>query len=432
MHAAHILRKYHPKEWGGTETAVLRLLNGLNNHEVSSSVFCPEINDTFKNDPISEAADKVQRFSYFLPVLGLSKAQREQLIAWGGNLMSFDLMKQLFMEPELDVIHTHALNRLAGVSMLVAKLRKLPLVATIHGGVLDLPTQVANQLAAPLKGGFEWGKALGLLVRSRYVLQKADAVLTCNPKEAELLRAKYPQQRIIVQPHSVPAADYAEDHRANALNAFPSIKNRDVILSVARIDPTKNQSWLVEQLPAIVARHPNALLVLAGPVTEFAYGDTLLKSIQAYGLQNHVLLTGGLEPGSRELIGLMQTAKAMLLPSTSETFGLVILEAWAAGTPILSSNTSGALSLINHGENGWLFNLSDPAGFHECLDEALRNEQLRQNMTAAASELVLSTYDVSAMGKQVRDLYAELIDLKRQRNAPSFQAKAVLKERRAV
>ena len=157
--------------------------------------------------------------------------------------------------------------------MLVAKLRKLPLVATIHGGVLDLPTQVANQLAAPLKGGFEWGKALGLLVRSRYVLQQADAVLTCNPKEAELLRAKYPQQRVIVQPHSVPAADYAVDHRANALDAFPSIENRDVILSVARIDPTKNQSWLVEQLPDIVSRHPNALLVLAGPVTEFTYGD---------------------------------------------------------------------------------------------------------------------------------------------------------------
>jgi glycosyltransferase involved in cell wall biosynthesis len=432
MHAAHILRKYHPKEWGGTETAVLRLLSGLNTHEVSSTVFCPAINDTPEIDPIANTATDVKRFSYFLPVLGLSKAQREQLIAWGGNLMSFDLMKKLFIEPELDVIHTHALNRLAGVSMLVAKFRKLPLVATIHGGVLDLPTQVANQLAAPLKGGFEWGKALGLLVRSRYVLQQADAVLTCNPREAELLRAKYPQQRVIVQPHSVPAADYAVDHRANALAAFPSIKNRDVILSVARIDPTKNQSWLVEQLPAIVSRHPKALLVLAGPVTEFAYGDVLLKCIQAQGLQNHVLLTGGLEPGGSELIGLMQAAKAMLLPSTSETFGLVILEAWAAGTPILSSKTSGALSLINHGENGWLFDLSDPASFHQSLDEALENKALRQNMTATANELVLSTYDVSAMGAQVRDLYAELIDLKRQRSAPSFQSKAVLNERRAV
>ncbi len=420
MHTAHILRKYHPKEWGGTETAVLRLLSGLNTQDVTSSVFCPEIKNSPEGDPIAMSAADMQRFRFFLPVLGLSHSQREQLIAWGGNLMSFDLMKRLLVEPDLDVIHSHTLNRLAGVSMMVAKLRKLPFVATIHGGVLDLPSQVADQLAAPLKGGFEWGKALGLLVRSRHVLQEADAVLTCNPKEAELLRIKYPHQRVIVQPHSVPAADYAVDHRAEALRAFPEIKDREIILVVARLDPIKNQRWVVEQLPSIVARHPKALLVLAGPVTEFSYGDAVSNDIKALGLQDHVLLTGGLEPGGAKLIGLMQQAKAMILPSTSETFGLVILEAWAAGTPILSSRTSGAASLITHGENGWLFDLNEPAAFHQILDEALGNQMLRRNITSSANELVLRTFDVSTMGGQVRDLYAELIDLKRERSSESF------------
>ncbi len=55
MHIAHILRKYEPAQWGGTETAVLRLIQGLQSHGATSSVHAPRHSLPFVNDPMRQA-----------------------------------------------------------------------------------------------------------------------------------------------------------------------------------------------------------------------------------------------------------------------------------------------------------------------------------------------------------------------------------------
>ena len=186
------------------------------------------------------------------------------------------------------------------------------------------------------------------------------------------------------------------------------ITQREVILCVARLDPVKNQLWLVQQLPAMLAQHPKVLLVLAGPDTSQGYGDQVRQEVERLGLKENVLFTGPLEPGSDLLVGLMQEAKAMLLPSTSETFGLAILEAWAAGTPIISSRTSGASSLIKHQENGWLFNLDQPRDYLAALKEALAGDDDTRRVIDTARTLVRSTYDTVVAAARVKRLYEEL------------------------
>jgi glycosyltransferase involved in cell wall biosynthesis len=190
MRVAHILRKYNPAEWGGTETAVKRLLDGLRTHHTEVVVYCPECPGVWRRDPLMEAGHQVERFRAFVPVAGISLQQKEQLIAVGGNLMSFDLLWKLHRAPGLSVIHTHALNRLGGIAATVARRRRIPLVVTIHGGVLDLPAVVQQKLMEPLRGGVEWGKIFGWLLRSRRVLEQAQAIITCNRREAALLKEK--------------------------------------------------------------------------------------------------------------------------------------------------------------------------------------------------------------------------------------------------
>lgn len=413
MQVVHLLRKYNPSEWGGTETAIKRLLDGLRHHEINSVVLCPRIDSYVGGDPLREAGHEVRRFHAFAPVLGISKAQREQLIAVGGNLLSFDLPGLMLREKGVSVIHTHAGNRLGGVALTIAKIKKLPLVATIHGGILDLPEKAKEFLRQPLKGGFEWGKVFGVLLRSRKVLAEADAILTCNKKEAELQQKQFPHKRIVVQPHGVPAAEYQKDSRDAAIKAFPQISGKDLLLSVGRIDPVKNQGWLVDQAPQIFSKHPNAILVIAGSCTDVAYGKMVEKKIQALGLENRILLTGGLPPGDPRLIGLFQQAKAVLLPSLSETFGLVILEAWAAGTPVISSTTSGALDLIRENENGWLFDWENPKSFHHPVEIALTKPKIAARFGETGRALVLAKYDVNAIGAQVKKLYEELVEEKK-------------------
>src|SRR3954471_22015551 len=300
MRIVHVLRKYNPAEWGGTETAVLQMTSGLREHGVESTIFCPEIKEQPRKDPLAEAGNQIKRYRAFVPVAGISDEQRAQLISVGGNLMSVDLLWYLFREPT-SIIHTHAMNRIGGIAMTAAKFRRLPFVVTIHGGAMDLPQRVKDQLAEPLKGGVEWGKVLGAPLRSRRVLPEADAILTCNKKEAALLAEKYPGKRVIVQPHGVPMARFTVDSREAAMAAFPELRGHPYLLVVGRIDPVKNQGWALEQFAGLARRHPDARLVLAGACTDEQYGKLLKKDARRLAIEDRVTFAGGLPPGEARL-----------------------------------------------------------------------------------------------------------------------------------
>jgi glycosyltransferase involved in cell wall biosynthesis len=422
MRVAHIMRKYQPAEWGGTETALQRLTEGLGRHGVESIVFCPADGaggTADGSDPLTAAGGTVKRFRACVPVWGLPAPARHQMIAVGGNLLSFELPRLLAREPGLDVVHTHTLGRLGGIALAAARRRHLPGVVTIHGGVLDLPEKVQQELSSPVRGGLEWGRIFGWWWRARHVFADADAILTCNPREAELLRRQHPDRRIIVHPHGVHVPHYRTDHRAAALAAFPAIAGRQVLLCVGRIDAVKNQFWLVERAPQFFRRHPDVLLVFAGACTDAAYGATLEREVATLGVAHRVLFTGGLPPGDPRLIGLMQTARVVVLPSLSETFGLVILEAWAAGTTVIASRTSGASALIDHGENGWLFKLGDQLSFHTALNRVLSDPELAARQAAAGARLVEREYDTAVLAGRMQALYHDLIEKKNALHHPA-------------
>lgn len=449
MRVAHLLRKYNPAEWGGTETALLQLCRGLRHHGVSSLVFCPALPDVSNHgesamprrrdppvagacsedgrqevpersqpamteeatsDPLGQSGCIIKRYKACLPIWGIPEERKRQLISVGGNLVSFELLGALRREPSVALIHTHTLGRLGGVALAMGRWRKVPIVVTIHGGFLDLPQVVRNTFSGHAKGGLDWGRLFGALLKARRLIDEADAILTCNPREAELLQAKYPRQRVQVHPHGVFADRYRKDHREFAREAFPMIRNRQVLLVVGRIDPHKNQGWVVERAPEIFRKHDRAILVLAGACTDEVYGVQLRRKIEALGLQDRIILTGGLPPGDSRLIGLYQEAAAVVLPSKAETFGLVILEAWAAGTCVISTRTSGAASLLVDGRDGWLFDLEQPNAFHAAVDRALGQPESTQALTALGRQRVWAEFDATVLAGRMKQLYEELIE----------------------
>lgn len=412
MHVGHLLRKYDPAEWGGTETVMLHLTEGLRQQGVRSTVFSPAIPASHVRDPLAEAGCALRRFRAFLPIWGISAEQRRQMVAVGGNLLSFDLPRMLWSDKTLSIIHAHTLGRIGGIGLTVARRKRIPFVLTIHGGVYDLPEALRHSFNQPVAGGWEWGKPFGMLFRARRVLEEADAIFTCNPREAALIRERHPDRRVIVQPHGVPATVYAVDHREAALKAFPAIAGRDVLLSLGRIDAVKNQGWALEQLPELLRHYPRLLLVLAGACTDEVYGAALDKRIAELGLGAHVLVTGKLPPADPRLIGLLQSARVAMLQSVSETFGLVILEAWAAGTPVISSRTSGASSLIENGRNGWLFDLKEPRSFHAAVGVAMNDPEARARAAGAGRARAIAEYDTAVLASRVRRLYEDISEEK--------------------
>jgi glycosyltransferase involved in cell wall biosynthesis len=127
-------------------------------------------------------------------------------------------------------------------------------------------------------------------------------------------------------------------------------------------------------------------------------------------MQERILLTGGFASSDPRLIGLMQQARALILCSISETFGLVLLEGWAAGTVVLASQTSGAKALVEQGKNGWLFDLENAAEFHDALAAVLNDPVRGKDMAERGKQLVLNRYSVSALAGRLKTLYQALIE----------------------
>src|SRR5438045_1888064 len=99
MTDVHVLRKYNPAEWGGTESALQRLFDGLQPIGISNLVYCPE-GPSPSRDPLSETGCTIKRFRACVPVWGFSREQKKQMISVGGNLMSFDLVAALWREAD--------------------------------------------------------------------------------------------------------------------------------------------------------------------------------------------------------------------------------------------------------------------------------------------------------------------------------------------
>jgi glycosyltransferase involved in cell wall biosynthesis len=412
MRTVHIVRKYDLAEWGGTETAVQRLLRGLSGEDIDSVLYCPSLNGVTSSRVPIETSFAVKYYRACVPVWGLTPDAKRQFVSLGGNLFSFDLLPALCWERGVDLVHTHALGRLGAMGAFVAQRWNVPFVVTIHGGFLDLPAPMKREFSTPQREGFDWGRIFGFLLRSRQMLEVADALLTCNSREAELLRAQFPGKRVEVQPHGLPVAQYCQDCREATLRAWPQLRTGEFLVCLGRIDPVKNQVWLVEQAPELFRRHQYARLVLAGPITDEACGAALKRQIAALGLEDRILLTGALPPGDGRLIGLLQSARALILPSISETFGLVLLEAWAAGTTVIASATSGARALVKDGENGCLFDLDHPESFHTAVDTILNHPRRRASMAAAGSRKVARDFDLPVIARGVRQLYHQLIEAK--------------------
>ena len=274
--------------------AMQRMFDGLREQGVTPVIYCPRLESAGLDDPLTQSGYRVKRFKAFVPVVGMPAQRKRQLLAVGGNLMSFDLIPSLWRERDVSVIHAHTLGRLGGIALTMAKQLRVPFVVTIHGGVLDLPEKIKENFNAPTDTGWEWGKLFGLLFQSHRLFVDAQAIITCNESEAALLRERHPNKRIVVQRHGVPFDIYGRDQRQAARDAFPGIRNRKVLLALGRVDPIKNQLWLLEQAPAIFARYPDAMLVFVGACTDEPYGEKVQRALDQLGLREQVLLTGGL------------------------------------------------------------------------------------------------------------------------------------------
>jgi len=331
----------------------------------------------------------------------------------GGNLFSVALYRHLIREPALDLVHLHTGKRLGGIGRTVARKRNIPYVISIHGGMIDVPAEEAATWTAPTAGTLEWGKVLGMLVGSRRVLDDADAIICVDSNETEKMQQRYPRKRVEFLPNGVDPAPYRKGDGARFRDEHGIPPEQKIVLNVSRIDPQKNQRLAVEVLGRLRADGENVKLVLIGPVTNAGYHASLEADIRDKGLGEHVLLIPGLPPGSQSLYDAYAAADAFLLTSVHEPFGIVILEAWASGTPVAAASVGGVPAFTHDGRDILRFESNDAAAATEQVQTILRAPQTAAALVEAAGRLVEEKYHWNTITGQLAQLYEDLIALRR-------------------
>jgi D-inositol-3-phosphate glycosyltransferase len=203
------------------------------------------------------------------------------------------------------------------------------------------------------------------------VIACSDTVLATCSVEAEQIAALYgaDPSRIAVVPPGVDHACFGPGFRPQARRALGLLADGTVLLVVARIQPLKGVDVAVRALAALCADGdtapgaPYRLVVVGGP--SGPHGDEELKRL--WHLADHLSVAGRVTfvaPRPHDLLSsYYRAADVCLVPSRSESFGLVALEAAACGTPVVASAVGGLTTLVDDGRTGFLVESSDPEAF---------------------------------------------------------------------
>jgi glycosyltransferase involved in cell wall biosynthesis len=401
-------RRFVQSDWGGTETVVLQTARCLKALGHDTVIVCPNALADSNSETIGGV--EVTRTGYFYPYIGLGREGRRMLDKKGGNMFSFSLIRALMAVPNVDIIHLHTLKRVGGIGRCVARRRGIPYVVSLHGGVHDIPQSEVDSFTEPTRSALEWGKLLGWAVGSRRVLDDAAAIVCVGQEEQRRTQAVYPGKRVIFLPNGVDLNRFAHGDGARFRTEHGIPDGAPMLLTVGRIDPQKNQLMLLEVAARLTGGYPDLRLVLVGHVTNEEYRRAFVKEAEDRGLSNRVVLIPGLQADSTVLVDAYHAADLFVLPSVHEPFGIVILEAWAAGRPVVASRVGGIPSFVEDGVDGQLVEPENAAGFADAISACLSNPEQTASMAAAGQDKARARYSWDAVTGKLLDLYGEVLD----------------------
>ena len=304
-----------------------------------------------------------------------------------------------------DIVHAHDwTSAFAGVGIKHAY--DIPLVATVHateyGRNNGLHTPVQRRIS-----DIEW-----------YLGYEAWRVIVCSePMRRELMAVfGIPGDKLRVIPNGV-AAQHFVNASCGTVGNMGFSPDDEIIVFVGRLVHEKGVQVLLEAMPQVLATHPRAVLALIGTGPHEQHLRQLAGDL---GVAGSVRMLGFVSDSVRN--GLYGAAKVAVVPSLYEPFGITALEAMAAGTPLIASDTGGLSEIVRHGKNGIITPAGNPQELASNIVALLGDEQLRHQLARAGSDDVRRLYDWRAICKNTISVYSEVL---REANADTADLEAV-------
>jgi len=291
-----------------------------------------------------------------------------------------------------DVVHAHDWL-VAHPAIALADMAEVPLVATIHATEAGRHSGWLSQPLNQQIHSVEW-----------WLANRADALITCSSAmraEAAHLFDVDPERITVlhngIEPREwrVNPADVAAARSEHAPEGAP------LLLFFGRLEWEKGVQDLIAALPRIRRSHPGTRLVIAG---RGGHQRELLEQARRSRVVRSVRFVGHLP--DRELAALLAAADAVVLPSRYEPFGIVALEAAAAGTPLVASTAGGLGEVVLDGVTGLSFAPGNVSGLAAAVRAVLDDPRAADRRARAARERLSTHFNWELIAADTARLYA--------------------------
>ncbi len=225
------------------------------------------------------------------------------------------------------------------------------------------------------------------------------------------IRIPSARRRIHVIHNGIAVEDFSREVQRHRNARSREYKDRVVLGVIGRIDPDKGHDVFLRALQGVAQTMPRALALIAGDAApeQQGYERQMRRLADGLGLAGNVNFVGPLAD-PRPFYAQLD---ALVLPSRYEPFGRVLIEAMAAGLPVIATESGGPSEIVKHGKTGLLV----PPGDAEALAEAIRtiasSPDLRKEFGRTGFERAVSHFSLDRHTTAIQGLYRELAESRR-------------------
>ncbi len=356
--------------FGGAEQALLRLMKALDRTQWAP-VLAYHPGEGLDSFLLAARQSDVRLLAVPEMPLGIDGAQR---------LASF---MHIIQREQPSVFHAHLSWPLACKwGLAAAVLGRIPAVVATEQLYVEAPYTYAARLQQRL---IATGVGCYISV-SKYIGRKLTSVF------------RIPAGKIRVIPNSVPEAMFPSSCARGLPEALSHFRGRPIIMTVARLHKQKGLGYLLRAATLV----PEAAFVLAGDGPE---KTDLQMQASSLGLSDRVVFAGYLTDIPNWLAG----CDLFVLPSFYEGLPLSLLEAMAAGKPVVATDIPGNNEVIKQGKTGWLVPPGDAEALAKGIRTILANPKMASRLAQAGQDLVRREFTEDCIVHQVTQVYEELL-----------------------
>ncbi|MDP8264564.1 MAG: lipopolysaccharide heptosyltransferase II [Candidatus Aceula lacicola] len=292
-------------------------------------------------------------------------------------IYSIKKLKEIFVEEKIDLVHVR--SRVPGwIAYWACRKTGTPFLTTCHG-------HYSKHLFSRVMG---WSKFV--IVPSQVIGQHmiqdfgvSSESIRCIPRSVDLRKFNIPHKSI-------------------------SGGSEYVVSIVGRITPLKGHEYFLKSMARVVRHFPYIKIWIIGdaPAKKQSYKEGLVALTRRLGLSDHVEFLGN----RRDIPELLSKTDVLVLSTvTQESFGRVIVEAQAAGVPVVATKVGGVVEIIDHEKTGLLVLPRHPEEMADAVVRLLENKELSAQFVANAKQKILSNYTLEHMASQTLEVYDELL-----------------------